>query len=113
MKTGLIGILLSLSLSLAGCAGFWDLLDAILSVDPAPQPICDAGTVGVRHDGQVCLKYDDGSYSWTQENNRRDRDKHDNKKRDEIKSAPRLTDEEWGKIINDAAERTDRRLGLK
>ena len=42
MKTGLIGILLSLSLSLAGCAGFWDLLDAILSVDPAPQPICDA-----------------------------------------------------------------------
>jgi hypothetical protein len=51
---------------LSGCAALSGILD-ILADDPKtpkPAPVCDVDTVGVHHQGQVCLKYDDGKYRW-------------------------------------------------
>lgn len=49
---------------LSGCAACMDILD-ILADDPKPAPVCDVDTVGIHHQGQVCLKYDDGQYRWS------------------------------------------------
>ncbi|NPU84390.1 MAG: hypothetical protein HPY65_07860 [Syntrophaceae bacterium] len=58
--------ILVVAVLLSGCAETMAVLD-ILSDKPqpaAPTPVCDVDTVGVHHQSQVCLKYDDGKYRW-------------------------------------------------
>lgn len=51
---------------LSGCAETLAILD-VLADKPKPAPVCEKETVGVRHDGKVCLKFDDGKYRWAAE----------------------------------------------
>lgn len=49
-----------LFLLLSGCA----ILDILYTQEPFP--ICDKDSVGSEWQGQVCDKYSDGTYQWTE-----------------------------------------------
>ena len=56
-------LLISLLVFLPGCATL-DILDALFT-DTTTIPICDSDSIGTIWEKKVCLKYSDGSYSWT------------------------------------------------
>lgn len=55
-------LLISLLVCLSGCAAL-DILDVLFS--DTSVPVCDSDSVGTVWEKKVCLKYPDGSYSWT------------------------------------------------
>lgn len=62
-----ITLILFAVLFLSGCAETMAILDVLADKPkpPDPAPLCEKETVGVKHDGKTCLKYDDNTYRWT------------------------------------------------